>query len=78
MIAIILAGIYVISVIAAYKATRAWHQEKEIDPVMGDVVFVLLPFINVVVAIHYGADLPDGAFAKKFFRMNEDMKGRRR
>lgn len=74
---IILAVVYVISVIVAYKAIRDWHRNYELDPLFLDVVFALLPVVNVIAAIHYGADMSDGSFAKKFFRMNEDTKGRR-
>lgn len=73
MIAIvILAVIYVISVIVSYKVTRAWHVKYRINPGVLDVLLVLIPIFNVIPIISIGVDLMDGKYVRKFFRMNDE------
>lgn len=71
MTVIILAGLYVISVITAYKATRRWHLVNGVTPDFPDILFVFFPVVNVVVALHYRGELSHGGFANMFFRIND-------
>lgn len=70
IVIVILAVIYVISVIVSYKVTRAWHVKYREDPGVFDVLFVFIPVFNVIPVISFGVDLMDGKYARKLFRMD--------
>lgn len=71
MIITILAILYVISVVLAYRVARRWYSKYDnVDPETSDIIFVLCPVFNVIYAIVFGSDLYEGKFVKKFFRLN--------
>ena len=61
---------YVLPVILSYKVTRNWHLSKGIKPSGEDVLFVILPIVNIATLFVY----VESNIAEKFFRINSENK----
>lgn len=68
---VIMAAIYVVSVIATYKVTRRWHFVTDTDPEIIDLLIVIIPAMNVMHTAILWTQLDGGKFARKVFRMGE-------